>query len=187
MLFFQVEILWLFLKWPQHYNMGNTAFVHIFMKAVHCTKIALRSFSTRTVIESVTDYKTQTHTRTDMLTHTADWSQSELKLSCAGVPQFHTQPSRPCLLTLLHSECVQTYCRPQVHVSTGHRADLLRSPAGCIWFARLRRYLKRTLLSKNDKMTYHHMITRAGWQHKMSKRWLTVPQDMLFPWWGHGP
>ena len=67
-----------------------------------------------TVTESVTKYKTHTHTHT----HGADWSQTELKLSGAGVPspfpdpvldfqrskfkQFHTQPSKRCLPTLVH-------------------------------------------------------------------------------------
>ena len=72
MSFFQLEILWLFLKWPQH-----------------CLWVIFDLTVKITVIESVTDYKnTHSHSHTHTHTHSADWSQTELKHAGAP-PPFH--------------------------------------------------------------------------------------------------
>ena len=123
------------------------------------TKIVFGSFLTRQLKSQShrVSYRRHTHTHTHThLTHTVliDIRQNQNSPS-AGVPspfhdpihnfqrskfkQFHTQPSRPCLLTLLHSECkdaagdktFSSLCAAEHRSETSGRGRPLRSPC---WF-----------------------------------------------------
>ena len=139
---------------------------------------------TVTVSQLQTSKNTHTHTHTH--THSADWSQTELKLSCAGVHSpfldpihnfqrskfklFQAQPSRPCLLTLVHSECkraaddwtLSSLCAALQKSGTRGWSGCLFSGSGCgcplrlpCWFMLLtfEYYWKRL----HSKLLYAHM------------------------------